>query len=145
MSEYIADGSVLKLGQGDADTTAYADDTFDTLGQITDLTLPGGGTRPTIDVTDISDSVRQYRKGILDGGEGSFTVNYDPAAATTKAYLQAALEADTPNWLEVTLEDGTIRYWKVLVTFVGTIEGSEGGKLTQQFSYKALTTEQTPA
>lgn len=146
MAEYIADGSVLKLGQGDADTVLYGDETFDTLGQITDFTLPGGGTRPTIDTTDIADSIRTYQKGILDGGEGSFTVNYDTGAGTTDAYLQAALVADTPNWLQVTFSDGTtIRYWKVLITSVGTIEGSEGGKLTQQFSFKGLTTAQTPA
>lgn len=146
MAEFIADGSVLKLGQGNADSVAYADETFDTLGQITDFSLPGGGSRPTIDTTDIGDSIRTYQKGILDAGEGSFTINFDTGTSTTNAYLQAALVADTPHWLEVTLSDGTTkRYWKVLVTSVGTIEGSEGSKLTQQFSFKALTAMTTPA
>lgn len=147
MAEYIADGSVLKIGAGDADTVLYADDTFAALGQITDFSLPGGGSRPTIDTTDIADAIRTYKKGILDGGEGSFTVNFDPAATTTtNALLQAALVADTPYWLEATLSDGTtIRYWKVLVTGVGTVEGSEGSKLTQQFSFKALSSMLTPA
>lgn len=144
MAEFIADGTVVKLSQADT-STAYGSATFDTLGQINGFSLPSG-ERPLIDVTDLADTIRQYKQGIMEMGDLTLDVHYDPASTSAPEKARTAMVAGEDRWLEITFDDGsTIRYWSVLVTTVGSIEGSEGDKLTCQITFKATSNIQTPA
>lgn len=137
MAEFNSDGTVAKLSQADT-TTAYGSATFDTLGQVTAMSLPGI-ERALIDVTDLSDTDRKALLGIADNTAGTLTVNWDPNTASAIAYAKAAVAAGEERWLEITLSDtaGTTIYWPVLVNMIGNPEVSEGDKVTCTIGFKA--------
>ncbi len=63
--------------------TAAGSDTFTELGEITSVTPPED-TVDQIDVTHMGSPGRrrEYISGLIDGGEGSFDLNWVPGAAT---------------------------------------------------------------
>lgn len=140
MAKFKADGTVVSLSVEDAAGTAYGSATFNTLGQITDIAMPGI-ERPLIDVTDISDTLRDYLLGIADPGEGSLTINWDPGTTSAYTYAKAALTAGEKRYLRFVLSDSsnTEIHWTVFITSVGEIQGSEGDKISTTIGFKGLT------
>lgn len=90
----LANKSTLKLG---ADVLAG-------LMEIPEI----GGEPEKVDVTCLTDSVKQYENGIGDAGEMAFTFKYDNSASTT-AYrkLRKLQESDTAGQFTLTFADGT--------------------------------------
>tara|TARA_Y100000361_G_scaffold37821_1_gene32377 strand:- start:12808 stop:13236 length:429 start_codon:yes stop_codon:yes gene_type:complete len=102
------------------------DSTYDSLGSITDLSPPSV-TKDTIEVTSHGDSgIRKYIGGLVDFGEVSITVNYDP---DDTAHTNFRTLAETPN----DVADATNTGFKItyadtgatVLTFNGIVTGFE--------------------
>ena len=110
-------------------TFAYqdADDaTYHALGSITDLSPPAV-TKDTIEVTSHGDSgIRTYIGGLVDFGEVSITINYDPDNAGATRFRTLA---ETPNDSPTTANTGyKITYadtGATVLTFNGVVTGFE--------------------
>jgi predicted secreted protein len=78
MTNYSAFGTLLQIDDGMG--------SFTTIGQVVNITGPGL-SQDRIDVTTHSSpgGWREKVGGILDGGEVTFEINYDPADATHNA------------------------------------------------------------
>lgn len=79
MSNWAAKGSLLKIGDG------AGSETFTTIAQVVNIGGPGL-KMDTLDVTNHSstDGWKEFVGGLLDGGEVSLEINFDPTAATHK-------------------------------------------------------------
>ena len=81
--------------------------TFATVGQVLDLTPPNV-SRDTVEVTH-SKSTERWREfigGLKDAGEASLEINFDPADATTTAFLND-INTDTAGYYKIVFPDAT--------------------------------------
>ena len=81
MTSYSGFGTLLKIGDGATPT-----ETFTTIAQVLNIGGPAL-SQDAIDVTHHSSTGgwREFVGGLLDGGEVTFDINYDPDAATHNA------------------------------------------------------------
>lgn len=79
MAKYSAFGAVLKIGSTDVVASA----TYTTVAQVSNISGPSM-QMDTIDVTthDSSGGFREFVEGLVDPGEVTFDLVYDPDAAT---------------------------------------------------------------
>jgi hypothetical protein len=75
---YSAKGLQLQMGDGATPTEA-----FTAVANLGDLTGPGAAL-DTVEVTHHGSPAKEFAATILDGGEVSVSINYDPAEATHK-------------------------------------------------------------
>jgi hypothetical protein len=97
MTTYVADGTTLSR-QNDASPQVYeAIPQLTTIGQV-------GVERALIDVTNLSSTLREYKKAIADGLELQCVAQYDPDNAVHAA-LKTDADAETARSFKVTLTD----------------------------------------
>lgn len=90
---------------------------FSTIAQVTSI-KPPGVENPPVETTHLTSTWRERIATIPDGGELTFTVEYDPADSGHQALLtNCAL--------------GTIGNWKVTLTDAGDAEVTHLGLLTK--------------
>lgn len=84
-----------------------------TFANIPDITTIGGpdGSAPTIDVTDLDSTAREYVLGLKDEGSFSLGVHYIPTNVV-HAQLRAAWAARTQLRFRVTFTDTTTTVWE---------------------------------
>lgn len=99
MTNYAARGTLLKQGDG------ASPEVFTTIAQVVSIGGPSLSLDP-IDVTNMSseDGWKEAVGGLLDGGEISLEINYDPAHVTHNA--SAGLIKD--------MEDRTVRNFQLV-------------------------------
>ena len=98
MGAITGNGTVFSWGTPSSETA---------VGQVVSVSGPSVSTA-TIDVTDIAGSEKTFIAGMVDGGEVSLEVSYDPAtAATNHGVMTTALLAGTATdgW-KITWSDG---------------------------------------
>lgn len=80
----------------DADTNVGGSPTYVALGEVSDITPPSI-SKDVIDTTHHGSTggVRTFVGGLVDNGEMSVTVNYDPATASQTALRDLAKTANT--------------------------------------------------
>jgi hypothetical protein len=142
MAKLTADGTRFELGGSDASATAYADETAWTriLG-ITDFTL-GGESRETITFRDL-DSLSETLKTstVLQFADSTLSLETDLADAASNGIeeVRAAFDSREERFLKVTFEDGTIMWTKIRVLDMGSLQGSVGGKVERQLTFRQVT------
>ncbi|WDE11345.1 phage tail tube protein [Thalassomonas haliotis] len=65
-----------------------------------------GEETPTVEVTSLADTAKQYIAGIVDGEEKEITVNYLKSDAEQKTFREAARAKETRDF-EIEYPDGT--------------------------------------
>lgn len=101
-------GTIFAIGAGDAESVAYASDTFTTVGRTTGIPIPDI-SRNGIDVTDLSDDWESNIPGILRGGSINVAVMRVFGEAGQQAMLDALMDAEK-KWYKITFSDGTVKY-----------------------------------
>lgn len=103
-----ADGnSEARIGWGTEFDLADKDGAPVELDEVTEVNLPED-TADDVDVTHFKSpgKRKEYRGGLIEGGEGSIVVNYIPGSATDKL-ISEAHQAGTPRAFECRLPDET--------------------------------------
>ena len=85
----------------------------DVIGQVQSLSGPSVSVA-TIDTTDIAGTAKTFIAGMVDGGEVSLEVSYDPDS--TDAEYHTAMTAD--------LESGTAKTWTITWSDGSTVSAS---------------------
>lgn len=77
-----------------------------TIGQVASISPPGP-TRETVDVEDLNptDEFKKKLIGLIDGGDMSFTINFDPENATHQA-CEAALYSGAEQTCKIKYKSG---------------------------------------
>lgn len=104
-------GAQFKRGDGEAV------EVFTAIANVTNVTGPGL-TRSTIDVTahDSPDNHMEFIGGLVDPGEVTFDIHYDPAQHDT---LIADLEDVDPRNYQVVFPDATASTWAFAAVMTG--------------------------
>lgn len=122
-------GTILKRGDGEAV------ETFTAIANLTTVE-DGGRTRNTIDVT-AHDSPNQYMEfvgGLIDPGEVTVDINYDPAVHDT---LEADLEDKDPRNYQIVFPDtGTTTFSFAAVMTGFSKSAPYDDKLTGSLTFK---------
>lgn len=112
-------GTLLKIGDGGG-----GGEVFTTIAEVFEIGGPGL-TLETIDVTHHTSTAgwREFVGGLLDGGEVSLSINYDPVDATHDAStgLIADMEARTVRNFQLVFPDTGTTTW----TFAALVTGFE--------------------
>lgn len=69
-------GTVLKIGDGGSPT-----EVFTAIAQVTEIAGPNGEV-VTAETTNLASTAKTFRGVIFDGGEVTFTIQYDPRGAS---------------------------------------------------------------
>ncbi|WP_461367542.1 phage tail tube protein [Candidatus Darwinibacter acetoxidans] len=87
-----------------------------TIGQVASITPPGP-TRETVDVEDLNpaDEFKKKLIGLIDGGDMSFTINFNPEDAGHKA-CEAALYSGVEQTCKIKYKSGKGYTFKGYVT-----------------------------
>lgn len=145
MSRAQTDGTMVKIGQGNAASVAYASDNFVAVGHVTDISL-GGETKGLTTFQSIQDTVQQYKPNrAAELGDTEFTVEFD-VTDTGRAEIREAFAAGELRWIEITLTDdaGTVLYAPAFVTNVGPVSGAVGDKMTATYTVRQTAAFTTP-
>ena len=127
----------------DAFGTSLARDngsTFDAIASITSVSGPGI-SRDTVDVTahDSADRYREFIGGLVDGGEVSADINWDPkgvlGAGNATTILMGDLEDPNPVSYEIAFPDGSKFAAALLITGFEP-DAPHDDKLTASLSFK---------
>lgn len=115
---------------------------FDAIGNLTSITIPGF-TRETYDVTahDAADKWREWIGGLLDGGEASCDLNYDPdlqigSEGSVYDVLVGDAEDPDPVDYEIALPDGSKFECALLITSFDDIDSPYDGPVTGSITFK---------
>ncbi len=110
-------GKGTVIGKGDA----ASPEVFTTIANVGSITGPTTSSE-LIDVTnqDTSGSYRQYIAGLIDGGEVSFTLNFDPALAGHQAIFTDLEDQSVDNY-QITFSDAAT----TKCVFPGVVTGAE--------------------
>lgn len=73
------------------------------IAQVTEIKGPGM-ERDSIETTNLTSTAKRFRAGLLDGGEITYTIQYDPADSTHAAIWTALGSGATEAWT-LTLAD----------------------------------------
>lgn len=123
---------------------------YTALGEITDISPPSV-SKDVIETTSHgSGGVKTYIGGLVDYGEVSITVNYDPDGTTNDAIRDLAVEAHETvgnKLYKISYNDGTIGDYSdsSTETFIGIVTGFEpqapmDGQLSATFTIKVTGT-----
>lgn len=136
------DGFGASLSRGNNDATSTTEETFSPIGNLTSITVPGFA-RDTYDVTahDAADKWREWIGGLLDGGEVSCDINYDPAlqiGAAGDVYTVLVGDAENPDPVnyEIALPDGSKFACALLITSFDDIDVPFDDKVTGSITWK---------
>jgi hypothetical protein len=103
-----AKGTIFAIGNGDAETVAYADESFTNVGRTTGVPIPDV-SRNGIDVTALEDDWETNIPGILRGGSINVAcLRIFGDAGQQK--MMAALMGAISKWYRITFSDGTVKY-----------------------------------
>lgn len=131
-------GTSLSRGQGDIDP---GPETFEAIGNLTSITIPGF-SREIYDVTahDSPNKWREWIGGLLEGGEASCDLNYDPATTLDgqTVYMTLVADAESPDPVnyEIELPDGSKFACALLITEYADIDAPFDGKVTGSITFK---------
>lgn len=130
-SEYPAKGTVLKKGDGGSS------ETFATIANIMSITPPNP-SRDSLETTKHNDSEmwRTFLPGLIDPGEVSIDVTWDPADTTHDFLTEVA--ADKANY-QVVFPDTASTTWQFEAFVInweptGEVDGLMSGTLTLKIS-----------
>jgi predicted secreted protein len=101
---YAAKGLQLQMGDGATPTEA-----FTAIANLGDLTGPGAAL-DTVEVTHHGSPAKEFAATLLDGGEVSLSINWDPAEATHK---------NAAGGLIYVMEQKTLKNWKIVTPDTG--------------------------
>lgn len=133
-------GATLWIG-----TTAEngASDSYTQIGNVKTITMAGGGSYQMVDVTTISDTVKQTEKTVLDPFDCDVDIQEDPADAGQAAF-KAAFENVTAGAnfnFELRFSQGDKVRWKAKVTQHTKPVGSVGNVRMIKGKIEAQTVE----
>jgi hypothetical protein len=133
MSKWAAKGTKLQIGNG-AESEVFTD-----VGELLDMSGPSASLG-TADVTSHSSTAKECVATVLDSGEVTFSINYDPTLATHK---------NASGGLIYQMQQKTLRNWKIVfpdtsssyITFSGFVTSFEPdapveGKLSAKLKIK---------
>lgn len=131
---YAAKGTLLKIGDGGTPT-----ENFTSIANVGDITGPGAAL-DTVDVTHHGSASKEFVATLLDGGEISLSINYDPAETTHKnaagGLIYAMEQKLLKNWQIVLTDDAhsTIAFAAFVVGFEP--EAPVAGKLAAKVKFR---------
>ncbi len=137
-----AKGTIFAIGNGDAETVAYASETFTTVGRTTGVPIPDV-SRNGIDVTALEDDWETNIPGILRGGSINVAVMRVFGDAGQQAMLAALMDAEK-KWYKITFSDGTVKYGTCWVLDESGDAGVDQS-ITGTFAVKIETATEVPA
>jgi hypothetical protein len=111
MPTYLADGTVFSRGD------SASPEVFTPIAQVQAIGTIGQ-TRPLINVSNLSSTGTEWKKGLADGEEITLAIQYDPDD-TGHGGLRADLAANTTRNFRVTFTDSPAQ----TVTFAGLVTG----------------------
>ena len=131
-----AQGVVVSIGQGDANSITPALDTFDAIGELTSCQSPNE-SRERTDVTNFDSAAREFIAGLKDGGEAQFDMNFVPGNAG-QASVRAAFDSGQLRNFRIVFTDAatTTLDFKVLVLEKPVASGSVNEALTSSMTVK---------
>lgn len=137
-----AKGTIFAIGNGDASSVAYADETFVNVGRTTGVPIPDV-TRNGIDVTALEDDWETNMPGILRGGSINVAcLRIFGDAGQQK--MMAALMGAIYKWYKITFTDGTVKYGNCWVLGESGDAGVDAA-VTAQFAVKIENAAEVPA
>ncbi len=129
MAGFGAFGTLFQRGDG------ASPEVFTTVGEATNISGPGYD-RDVIDVTshDSTDGIREFVGGLVDGGEVTFTVNWDPSI---HASLVDDFQDAQPRNYKIVLPDPPAGEWAfpAFITGMGH-EYPHDDKMSADFTFK---------
>lgn len=127
MSTSALESQGVTIGVGDA----ASPEVYTTITEVTEITGPDGSASE-IDVTDLSSSAKEYKRGLPDNGSVSFTLMYIPSD-TQHAQLRSDFDSSTEQArnYRITFTDSPATTW-TFSAYVSTfsISNSIDGSLT---------------
>lgn len=129
MAGYAAFGTRFMRGDG------AEDEVFTLIGEATDISGPEM-ERETIDVTshDSPNGYREHVGGLKDGGEVSFTVNYDPELHNI---LEGDFQDPQPRNYRIVLPNPPGGYWEFRAFLTGmSLSFPLEDKMTADMTFK---------
>ena len=100
-------GTLFKMSDMESVATFTAIPGVKTIGTI-------GEETPTVEVTSLADTAKQYIAGIVDGEEKEITVNYLKSDAEQKTFRDAARGKETRD-VQIEYPDGTTAKFSLLL------------------------------
>lgn len=95
-------GTVISVGQGDADAIAEGIEVYAAIGEIADFDEPGGGAPSIHDASNLDSTAKEKIMGLVDEGQFGCSVNFDPADAG-QVLLEAAYAGAIKKYFSVVL------------------------------------------
>jgi hypothetical protein len=95
----------IVAGQGTHLQLETSPSTFTTIAQVITISGPNRAVA-SVEVTTLDSTERTFRPGLLDNGELSFTIQYDPDATTHTALTALLATPAVKNW-KLVLTDTT--------------------------------------
>ncbi|WP_022699303.1 phage tail tube protein [Euryhalocaulis caribicus] len=137
----VTKGLTIGIGAGDAVDTAPGDDTFTTIGDLTNFSGPGG-SRSAIDVTDFDSEAIEKLAGLIDEGQLTVDVNYVPGD-TGQAAAQTARDSGQLRNIQITYPGGAVHDIKGFVASIapgGAVNDKVTASITLELSGKRAVT-----
>lgn len=122
MAKQQTQGTTFFIGTMDPSANNHAADTLVEIGGVTDFDGPGQ-SRNVLDDTDLKSTARSKRPGLLDNGQVSLTVQYDPGDAG-QTNCGTDFKAGTERNFEIVYGDGSKSQF---VGFVSAFTPGSGG------------------
>ncbi len=131
-------GTLLKM---DASGAVTSHSSMTTIGEVVSVSGPGV-SRDTIDVTHTSsdDDAREFIRGLIDGGEVSFEVNFLPGSTTQAVFttsLTDGIATTSKPEFAIVFTDAATTAWQFAGISTGwEPSGSIDGKMSASASIK---------
>lgn len=90
-------GTVVRIGQGDAASVAAGSDTFDIVGEVMGVDGPGGSA-DVIDATHFASTFKEKLAGIPDEGQMTLRLNFVPDDAGQLSARTARADGELRNF-----------------------------------------------
>lgn len=112
----------------------YNGSTYTNVAEVTGATAPQY-SRDAVETTHMTSTnkYRTYIPGLLDAGEASLTLNYDPSNADV---IIAAMEASSNGQFKITFPDSVTVVFSAVVTAYQIGEVTPDGKMTASATFK---------
>ena len=111
------------------------------IGYIVDGSL-GLGTTELVDISshDSANSVKEYKAGMIDGGELNLTLRFIPGDTTGQKYMYTDWKAGTEREVVVTYPDATTFTFDAIITSIGDIPLGTGAATDISVAMKITST-----
>jgi predicted secreted protein len=120
MSSNATIAKAVKLQRGDGGGT----EVFTTIGEVTNVSGPPE-TAPQVDVTSFDSTAREFRAGLVDGGEVSFDMNLVGSNAQQQG-LRTDLRAGTVRNFKLILPDAALEANCTTIAFAAVVTNLSG-------------------